>query len=54
MKSFPFLWLAVLASVAIQQTAVVHAEAPVTTSSIKEHGLVSYGDVSRLAAAQQL
>jgi len=50
MKSFPSLWLATLASISFQQSAVVHAEVPVTTSSIRERGIVSYGDVSRLAA----
>ena len=50
MKSFPFLWCAILASVSFQQSAVVHAELPVTTPSIRDRGLVSKGNESRLVA----
>lgn len=44
------LRLALLAFILFQQTTLVHAEPPVTTPSIKQRGLVSHGDVSRLAA----
>jgi lysophospholipase L1-like esterase len=44
------LYLALLTGILFQLTAVVHAETPVTTPSIKQRGLVSQGDVSRMAA----
>ena len=50
MKNFPSLCLALLAFASLQLTAMVHAEQPVTTDSIKQRGLVSHGDTSRLAA----
>ena len=49
MKLSP-LWLVYLAFISLQQIAVVHAESPVTTPSIRQRGIVSHGDVSRLAA----
>ena len=45
------LWLAVVAYASLQHTAVVHAQSPVTTPSIRDRGLVSKGNESRLAAA---
>lgn len=50
MKNIPSLCLAIVATFSFQQTTVVHAESPVTTPSIKQRGLVSHGDVSRLEA----
>ena len=50
MKTMSSLWLVILAFLTLHATAVVHAESPVTTLSIKQRGIVSHGDVSRLAA----
>ncbi|MDI1313632.1 SGNH/GDSL hydrolase family protein [Prosthecobacter sp.] len=50
MKRFPSLWLAILATVSLQQSAFVHAESPVSTPLIRDRGLVSKGNESRLAA----
>lgn len=50
MKNISSLWFALLVSLSLQRTAAVHAESPVTTPSIRERGIVSEGDVGRLAA----
>lgn len=50
MKSQPLIWFTVLASLSIHAPAVVRAEPPPTTPSIRQRGLVSEGDISRLAA----
>jgi hypothetical protein len=44
------LCLALLTGISFQLTALVHAEPPVTTPSIRQRGLVSHANVSRLAA----
>ncbi len=44
------LCLALLTGILLQQTTLVHAEPSVTTPSIRQRGLVSHGNVSRLAA----
>jgi lysophospholipase L1-like esterase len=53
MKIFPHLWCAIFAFISLQQTAVVQAQSPVTTPSIRQRGIVSEGDVSRLAAVME-
>ena len=50
MKNIPSLYFAILACLSFQPFTVLHAESPVTTASIKQRGIVSHGDVSRLAA----
>lgn len=50
MKKIPSLWFSIFAIILLQETAVIHAETPVTTPSIRERGIVSQGDESRLAA----
>lgn len=49
MMKLSSVWLVFLAFTSLQQIAVVHAESPVTTPSIRQRGIVSHGDVSRLA-----
>ncbi len=50
MKNPSPLCFAILACLTLQPSIIVHAESPVTTPSIKQRGIVSHGDVSRLAA----
>ena len=50
MKFIPLLCFTILVSLSLQPTAVLHAQAPVTTPLIKQRGIVSHGDESRLMA----
>lgn len=50
MKLIPSLCFAISASISLQPTSVLHAQAPVTTPLIKQRGIVSHGDESRLMA----
>ena len=50
MKNLPFLRLSLFIFLLLQPSAVVRAEAPVTTPSIRQRGIVSEGDTGRLAA----
>lgn len=52
MKNIPAFCFATLAFLTLT-SAVVHAQSPVTTPAIRERGIVSEGDVSRLSAVIQ-
>jgi lysophospholipase L1-like esterase len=50
MKNIKLLCTAILVTASLLQNCDVLAESPVTTPSIRQRGIVSHGDVSRLAA----
>jgi lysophospholipase L1-like esterase len=53
MKNILSNGLVVVAIILIQLNALVHAQLPVTTPSIKQRGIVTEGNVSRLAAVME-
>lgn len=52
MKNTPFFCLAAVAALTLTST-VVHAQSPATTPSIKQRGIVTEGNVHRLAAVME-